>query len=164
MLLNELEFLLYFHLLKIKMKIILLADIDNLGKKNDILDVSDGYAKNFLFKKKLAIQYNKNSKARLDTQISEENYHLKQKENWANEIKQALEKKEYIFYLKSNNGKSFGNISIKEVLNLVNVDFKDIDKYMIISEKKCWDIGIHKIKVKIFNNVIANINIKVLEE
>ncbi len=146
------------------MKIILLADVTNLGKKNDIIEVSDGYAKNFLFKKKLAIQYNKTSKDKLETQISEENYHLKQKENWAKEIKKNLEKKEYIFYLKSNNGKPFGHISIKEVLHLVNVDFKDIDKFMIIDQKKSWDLGIHKIKVKIFNNVIANINIKVLEE
>lgn len=145
------------------MKIILLKDVKNLGKANDIIEVADGYAKNFLIKQKLAISYTKKSESILQQQISEKKYHDKLYENAAIDLKNKLESKTYNFYLKAKGHNVFGSISSKELLSLINKEDKIVDKHMLINFTPLH-IGLHIIEIKLASNVIAKINVNVEKE
>ena len=83
------------------MKVILLKDVKKQGKKDDILEVSDGYAKNFLIKNGLAVQYTQGSKNVLDKEIEKRN---QDEENLINEclkLKEQIEKDKISFVTKS---------------------------------------------------------------
>ena len=93
------------------MKVILLKDVKKQGKKDQIIEVSDGYAQNFLIKNGLAVKYTPASKNILDNQISKRNADEEALIEKCKEIKAKIEKKELIFNAKTGkNGKIFGII------------------------------------------------------
>lgn len=142
------------------MKIILLEDVKNIGKAKDIVDVNDGYAKNFLIKQKKAVQYSPRALEILNQQLANENANLQIKRNEANEIKKYLESKTYEFKLQSKGPNVFGSVSSKELIHEINKEKKIVDKYMLIDFNPLH-VGLHKIKIKIFNDIIAEINVNV---
>lgn len=144
------------------MKVILLADVPNLGKKNDIVEVNDGYAKNFLFKKKLAVQENKISLEKLNDDLIHQKEEYERQVYEAELLKQKIESLKPVFYLKSNHGHAFGKISAKELIETVNKDEKLINKYML--NEKEWGLGPHKIHLSLHKEVKAILTINVLEK
>lgn len=145
------------------MKIILLKDVENLGKKHDVVEVSDGYAKNFLFRKKLGVLYTETSIKKLDQELEVEESIENEKLMEFNLLKSELESKIYEFYLKSNHGAAFGEITAKQVIDKVNEKKKLINKFMFV-DKHSWTLGPNTIKLKLYNNVYANLRINVKEE
>ncbi len=143
------------------MKVILLKDVANVGKKNDIVETSDGYARNFLIKNKLAIQYSKGSLESLQKRIEKIKSDHDADVLEASLLKKELEEKEYIFHLKSNKGKSFGQISAKQLIDEINKTRKIVNKYMIMGDH-CWDIGNHVVLFKLHNEVIAKVRINII--
>ena len=144
------------------MKVILLKDIKGKGKKDDIIDVSDGYANNYLVKNKLAVLYTMGSKNVLDKEIN-----LRKKEEDArveafNEIKNKLENKELKFKVKAGkDDRVFGNISSKQIVEeLKNMGF-NIDKKCIKIDGNIDTLGVHKVQVELHKKVSFNINIVV---
>ena len=81
------------------MKVIFLKDVKGQGKKDEIKEVKDGYAENFLIKNGYAIKYTTRSKEILDNQIEDRNEKEKELIKECNKIKNELEKKEYLFFL-----------------------------------------------------------------
>lgn len=145
------------------MKVILLANVDKLGKKNDIVEVNDGYAKNFLIKKGLAIQDTKNSLQKLNEQLDQEKQIYEASVYEANLLKQKLEELDLVFYLHSDHhGNSFGKVSNKELIDQINKNEKLINKYMLL-EKCELGLGQHFVKIKLHDNVIANVKVNVVE-
>lgn len=144
------------------MKIILLEDVVNLGKKNQIIEVNDGYAKNFLFKKKLAVAYTKSSlnKLNLDLKHIEEEHELEVYE--ANLLKQKIENMNLNFKLHANHGKAFGTISVKQLIDEINKQEKIVTKYMFYEKE--WGLGPHNIEIHIIKEVTAILKINVLEQ
>ena len=115
------------------MKVILLKDVKKQGKKDQIIEVSDGYAQNYLIKNGLAVKYTTTSKTVLDKQISKRNADEEALIAKCQEIKAKIEKKELIFNAKTGkNGKIFGTISSKQIAEKlaelkIEVDKKTID-------------------------------------
>lgn len=148
------------------MKLVLLQDVKNVGKKNDLVEVSDGYGRNFLLKNKFAIVPNNQDLARI------------QKVN-QDKIKQEQEHKleMELIYQKINNtdleikvntsqeGHLFGSIKNQDIAKLMNQRYNiEIDKNSLIIDKAIKSVGSYSIKVKLLSNLLANINLNVSSE
>lgn len=146
------------------MKVILLKDVKKQGKKDQIIEVSDGYAENFLIKNGLAVKYTETSKKRLQNELEnrarEEDLLIRECQT----IKEKLEKTPITFKVKSGkNGKIFGTISSKQISEELNKKGFNIDKKIIEISSQIDTLGTHIIKIKLHKKVEANINIQVKE-
>lgn len=144
------------------MKVILLKDVKKQGKKDEIIEVSDGYANNFLIKNGLAIRYTEGSKNKLNYELS-----LKQQEEDKlvedfNKIKKELENKKISFVVKSGkDGKIFGTISSKQISDELKKMGYNIDKKTIVMDHVIDTLGIHKVKANVHKKVSIELTIAV---
>ena len=144
------------------MKIILLEDVKGKGKKDDIIDVSDGYGNNFLIKNKLGVLYTKGSKKVLDNELKIKQDKLDDLLQELNKIKENLENKEIKF--KVNTGKEdkiFGNISTKQIEEKLKTLGYNIDKKCLKLDHDINSLGTHKVLVELHKKVQFYINIVV---
>lgn len=147
------------------MRVILLSDVKKLGKKNDVVEVSDGYARNFLIARGLAVQETKTSKSILDKtkELEKENIEELRKEALA--LKDKIEVKEFIFKVKAGKeGKVFGSISTKQIVAKLEEEGIKIDKRKIINSEPITTLGITNVKIELFKGVIASIKCHLIEE
>lgn len=143
------------------MKVILLQDVKKQGKKDDIIDVNDGYANNFLIKNKLAVPYTKASKGILDSEIDKRNKDEEALIKECEEIKKRLEKTDFSFTFKSGaDGKLFGTVSSKQLSEELKRNGFDIDKKKIEMEK-IDTLGVYNIKINLHKKVVANIKVHI---
>ena len=142
------------------MKVILLKDVKKQGKKDDILEVSDGYAKNFLIKNGLAVQYTEGSKNVLEKEIEKRN---QDEENLINEclkLKESIEKDKLVFVTKSGkDGKIFGTISTKQIHEeLIKKGYK-IDKKTIKCDHVIDTLGTHIVDLNVHKKVTIKLKV-----
>jgi large subunit ribosomal protein L9 len=142
------------------MKVIFLKDVKGQGKKDDIKEVKDGYAENFLIKNGYAIKYSNRSKEILDNQIEDRNEKEKELIKECEEIKKKLESKTYTFKVKSGKeGKVFGSVSSKQISDELNKQGFKIDKKKILLGDALTTLGYHNVKIELHKKVIAEIKI-----
>ncbi len=147
------------------MKVILTSDIKNVGKKDDLIEISDGYARNFLFPRKLAVEANDSNLSSLNYRKElERQAHVKKIEEFQN-IAKNLKGKEIIIKTKiGNNGKLFGAITSKEVCSKINSSFNlNIDKKKI-SFDQIKSVGNYTVSIKLCPEVSVNMVLKVVSE
>ena len=146
------------------MKVILLKDVKSQGRKDDIINVSDGYANNYLIKNKLAVAYTDTSKKILDKQIQIRNHEEEKEIANLTEIKNKLN--DNIIEFKVKTGKDdrvFGTVSSKQISDKINELGYDIDKKCILIDTPLSSLGTYKVKIKLHNKVEFNINIKLIK-
>ena len=144
------------------MKIILLKDVKGKGKKDEVIEVSDGYGNNYLIKNKLGVLYTKGSKNVLDKELN-----LRQEQEDAlvkdlNTIKEKLENKDIAFKVSTGKGdKVFGNISTKQICEELKKRGFNIDKKCIRTNCNIDTLGVHKVLIELHKKVSFFINIVV---
>lgn len=142
------------------MKVILISDVKGKGKKDDIIDVSDGYATNYLIKNKLAVPYTKGSKNVLDNEINKRNEAEEKLVSELNDIKKKLEGEELEF--KVNTGamdKVFGNISSKQIHEELKKMGFNIDKKCIKINGNIDTLGVHNVLIELHKKVKFEIKV-----
>lgn len=144
------------------MKVILQKDIKGTGKKGDIVNVADGYGKNFLIKNGLAIiANNSNVNDTMNKKVAQD-YHKEQEILAAKERAKNLEGKEIVVGIKcGENGKIFGAVTSKEIAEAFSKQNFEIDKRKIELKEPIKFAGIYKLRVKLYEGVYANIVVKV---
>ncbi len=146
------------------MKVILLNDVKKVGKKGEVVEVSDGYGRNFLIARKLAVVASDKGVQVLNEQKKEENLRQEELRKQALELKQALENEEFIFKVNSKNGKVFNSISTKHLQEALKAKGYTIDKRKIIDNEPITSLGYSNIKVELYKDVIGTIKVKLVEE
>ncbi len=148
------------------MKVILLNDVKNVGKKDQIVDVSIGYANNFLFPKKLAVAYSDKSLEILKQQEQARKDKEAQLKEDALKLKERLKDITLEFKVKvGKDSKIFGSISLKQVEEKLKSDFNiTIDKRKFINKTPIDTLGTVILKNELYKGVIADIKIHVGEE
>lgn len=148
------------------MKVILLQDIKNVGKKEQIIEANDGYARNYLLPKKIAIEATKDNLAKLQAKkTSEEN--KKKAEIEANKkIAKRLEKIELTIKAKvGENNKIFGGITSKEISEILKKEYEiEIDKKKIIIKETIKNLGRYTADIKFGDGVNAELTINITAE
>ena len=148
------------------MEVILLQDVKGVGKKQQTVNVSDGYANNFLFPRKLAVKVSKKSVEILANQqenarIAEENARIA-----AKELVEKLKEVEVTETLKvGKEGKTFGSISLKQVCDDLLAKYGyDIDKRKFIDKGPLDELGFYHLAVELYKGVVGKVNVQVLGE
>lgn len=147
------------------MKVILLADVKSLGKKGDIVNVSDGYAKNLLLPKKLGVEANAKNMNDLKLQKSNQEKIAQEQLDAAKAFAELLATKEIIVSIKvGEGGKTFGSVSSKEIAEAAKAQHNlDIDKKKIQLSNPLRGIGTTEVPVKLHPKVTAQLKVTVKE-
>ena len=148
------------------MKIVLLQDVKKVGKKTEVVEVSDGYGRNMLIKKGLAIEATPKNLNDIKLKIKSEEKKEIERIEAAKKNKTVLESKEIDFIIKAGaNGKTFGSITSKEISEEIKKLYNiDIDKKKIELSDSIKNIGRYEVKIKLHKEVEATIKIAVNEE
>lgn len=148
------------------MKVILLADVKKLGKKDQTIEVSDGYAVNFLFPRKLAVQVTKKSVEVLENQQEQRRENDAKMKAEAQELAKKLEDITLKFKVKTGmGGKLFGAISLKQVAEELSKQFGiDVDKRKFVDKGPLDELGFHHLSVELYKGVIGKVHVQLEEE
>ena len=146
------------------MKVILKADVKPLGKKGDLVNTSDGYARNFLFPKGLAIEANAQAMNEFNNKETAKKFHKAEEIKAANELKYRIEGKTFKVPAKSGaNGKLFGSVTAKDVSAAIKEEMgENIDKRKI-SMQDIKAFGTTQIEVKVYQGITAKVFVQVVE-
>lgn len=147
------------------MKVLLLQDVKAQGKKGDIIEVSDGYAKNFLIKKKIAIQATNQVINETNQKKASEQRKLEIEKQEAIKLAERLNGNTIVVEIAcGENGKMFGSVTGKEISESLLKSGYDIDKKKINIKEPIKTFGVFSVEVKVYANVTATINISVVKK
>ena len=146
-----------------KIKVILKENIKGVGKKDEIVEVKDGYANNFLLNQNKAILATPENINKLKARKEKIQKHHDRDVKNAKELKEVLATKEIVLKVKAGeNNKVFGSISAKEIVQAVKDQLNiDIDKKKVSADSKVKEIGVHNVELKLHSEVKANLKVRV---
>lgn len=147
------------------MKVILLEDVKSLGKKGEIVNVSDGYARNFILKTKKGVEANAANLNTLKLQKANDEKVAKENLEAARELGEKLSASPVEIRIKAGEGgKLFGAIATKEIAAAVKEQHGlDVDKKKIVLDEPIRELGTHIVKVKLHKDVAAELTVRVTE-
>lgn len=148
------------------MRVILLTDVKNVGKKGEIVKVAPGYGRNFLIRNKKAVLASEGS---LDVLAQQESEHAEveaQKKAQAEVDKEKIEKLDLEFFVNvGKEGKIFGSVSSKQVASALLTRFKiKVDRRKFLDNGPYSHLGVNKVGVELYKGVIATINVNIKEK
>lgn len=147
------------------MEVILLEDVKSLGKKGDIVNVNDGYGRNFILKKKLGIEATGKNLNDLKLQKANEARLAQEKFEEAKKLADEIAGKHITLSIKSGEGgRTFGSISTKEVADAVKKQLGyELDKKKMILDEPIKTLGTHIIQLKLHKDVKGKLEVRVTE-
>lgn len=146
------------------MKVIFIKDLKKQGKVNEIKEVSDGYATNFLIKNGYAVKYTKTSSSILDKDMEEKRNLDKKNREEALNLSKELAKLNLEFKMATNNGKVFGSVSSKQIVEELNKKGIKIDKKQVNIDGGISSLGVHVVDINLYKDVVAKLNVHVVEK
>ena len=148
------------------MKVILMQDIKGVGKKDEVINASDGYARNFLFPKKMAVEANTENMAKLKGRNDSKQHKKDVQKQEALNISKKLENITLTLKVKAGeNGKIFGGVTAKEISEGLNKQYQiKIDKKKIDLKETIKNLGTFTIDAKLYEGVIGKIKIHIISE
>ncbi len=148
------------------MKVIFLQDVKGSGKKGEIKNVADGYAKNFLINKGLAVEANAKNMNTLHGQQASAQHKKDVEIQNAEDVKAVIHGKKVVAAAKAgSNGKLFGSITTGNIAELIEKQFgKKIEKKKIALKNDIKNFGTYEAEVKLYSGVVAKVTIEVVEE
>ncbi len=147
------------------MKVVLLQDVKGQGKKGDIIEASDGYARNFLIPKKLASMATKEILNDIKGKNEANAYHKEQELLKAKELAKEIEGKVVTITAKAGDGKIFGKITAQNVSDAIKMQLhKVVDKKKIQLPDGIKTLGDTKVEIKVYPEVLASVVVRVEKE
>lgn len=144
------------------MKVILTQDVKAQGKKGDVVNVSDGYARNFLFKNGLAIEANAANMNSLNNQKAAEKHRKDEEKAAATELAKQLNSTTVTISIKTGeNGKLYGALSSQNIADALKGMGIELDKRKIVLASPIKTLGVHKVTVKPYAEITATLTVKV---
>lgn len=146
------------------MKVILKEDIKGVGKKDQIINANDGYARNYLFPKNLAVPADKGNLTNLQSKKTSEEHRKELEREAAKETAKKIEGILLKLPVKSGeNGKVFGSITAKEIAENLEKQYKiTVDKKKINIQEPIKNLGTFNIEIKLYDGVIAKLKVNVI--
>lgn len=147
------------------MKVILLQDVKALGKKGELVEASDGYARNFLLPRKLAKEANSQAMNEYKNAENSKNFKIATAKAQAEEYKKQLEGKVFEMTAKAGQGgRLFGSVTAKQVAEEIKKQYNIVvDKRKVELEQDIKEFGTYKAEVKLYTGISAKIDVKVSE-
>ena len=148
------------------MEVVLLEDVKALGKKGQVVKVNDGYARNFLFPKKLAVEANAENMSKLNNKKEANNYRKDLEKQEAQEIAKKL--KGILLKMKvkaGENGKIFGGVTAKEISENLKTQYNmEIDKKKVDLKEPIKTLGSFQVNIKLYEGVVGTLKLEVISE
>ena len=146
------------------MKVILTQDIKGVGKKDEIINANDGYARNFLLPRKMAVEANSQNMSLLQGRKDSANFKKEQEKENALMIQEKLSKIMLKVKVKAGgNGKIFGSITSKEIATELKNQYSiEIDKKKILLKDSIKEIGVFNIEIKLYEGIIGKLKIDII--
>lgn len=147
------------------MKVILLQDVKSLGKKDQIVDVSDGYARNFVLPKKLGMEATPKNLNELKLKKAHEDKVAAEILAQAQALAEQMKEESVTLSIKvGEGGRTFGSVSSKEIAEAIKSQLgHDIDKKKIVLKEAIKSLGTHIVDIKLHTKVTAKLSVKVVE-
>ena len=147
------------------MKLILLQDVKSVGKKGDLINASEGYAKNFLLPKKLAVEATKSNLNDYELKQKAEAKRKQEELEKAQEMKKQLDEKVVVIKVKTgSNGKLFGSVTNKEVAEeIIKQTGMDLDKKKVSIGDSIKMLGERTAVINLHPKVTAEVTVKIVE-
>lgn len=147
------------------MKVILLEDVKKVGKKGEIVDVSDGYARNFIFKKNLGKEATAQTINDAKMKSAADDRHRAEELAAAQELGAKMKTMSVTVSMKAGEGgKTFGSISTKEITKAAKEQLDlEVDKKKLQLKEPIKSLGSHIVKVKLHPKVTTELTVKVIE-
>lgn len=148
------------------MKVILKADIKGVGKKDEVINASDGYVRNFLFPKNLAVEANAENMSKLKAKQDSNAFKKSQEKEEAQKIADKLSKILMKVQVKAGeNGKIFGGVSSKEIAENLEKQYNiKVDKKKIDLKETIKTLGMFTIEIKLYEGVVGKLKIDVISK
>lgn len=147
------------------MKVILTADVKAQGKKGQLIEVSDGYARNFLLPKKLAVIATNDAINLMKQADASQQRKIELEKEEARKLCELIESFKIIITAKAGSGgKLFGAVTSKEIVENIKLNYKiDIDKHKLVLKENIKHFGTFEVKVKLYKDISANLSVTVTE-
>ena len=148
------------------MKVILTQDIKGVGKKDEIINANDGYARNFLLPRKMAVEANSQNMSLLKGRKDSASFKKEQEKENAIKLQDKLAKIMLTVKVKAGeNGKIFGSITSKEIVQELSNQYKiEIDKKKVLLKESIKELGMFPIEIKLYEGIIGKLKINIVSE